>query len=231
MAWDRRPESGNVAAGDPQATRDRLIEVASRLFAEETVEGVSIRRITREAQVGAASVHYHFNDKDSLLAAIIKRMGKTVLGEITARADALSRRASAPTSVEVIETIAVPYFGLLQREPVRGAEWLKIVAQLTQVNDERLRVPSVEATQSIHRMLAAAYPDVEHTDRMGPWIMAVNSLLAALGRAESHQSMSNGEPTGDGLVVFLAAGMEATIRRSPHATDGTPAARSLRQSA
>lgn len=215
MVQDRRSTGGDSAAHDHQATRDRLIEVASRLFARETVEGVSIRRITREAHVGAASVHYHFSDKNSLLAAIIRRLGQTVLDEITARAEALRHRPGAPTAVEVVETIAVPYFELLEREPVRGAEWLKIVAQLAQASDERLREPSAEATQSIHGMLARAYPEVEHADRLGPWGLAVNSLLAALGRASSHQSSDSQEPTRVGLVAFLAAGMEATIRPDP----------------
>jgi len=48
-----------------------LIETAERLFAEQGIEGVSLRQIRIEAKVGNdAAIRYHFGDRAQLIAAI-----------------------------------------------------------------------------------------------------------------------------------------------------------------
>ncbi len=55
------------------ATRERLLDVAERCFAERGIDGTSIREITREAGANVASVHYHFRDKQGLYEAVYAR--------------------------------------------------------------------------------------------------------------------------------------------------------------
>ena len=47
-------------------TKMRIIEAASRLFAEKGFEGTSIRDIANECNVNVAAVNYHFNNKGNL---------------------------------------------------------------------------------------------------------------------------------------------------------------------
>ncbi|SRR5690625_4774972 len=66
----------SVSASDGPAdvsakpTRERILEVAERLFANQGYNGVSLRRITTEADANMAAVHYYFRSKEALLKAI-----------------------------------------------------------------------------------------------------------------------------------------------------------------
>jgi len=54
-------------------TKERIIEVAERLFAEKGLDATSMRNITDAAGVNLASINYHFGSKDGLIAAIFDR--------------------------------------------------------------------------------------------------------------------------------------------------------------
>jgi AcrR family transcriptional regulator len=54
-------------------TRARILDVAEELFGEEGFDRVSIRDITKKAEVNLAAINYHFGSKEDLIAAIFER--------------------------------------------------------------------------------------------------------------------------------------------------------------
>jgi AcrR family transcriptional regulator len=54
-------------------TRDRILDAAERLFAEEGFDATSIRSITESADANLASVNYYFQSKDALIQAVFSR--------------------------------------------------------------------------------------------------------------------------------------------------------------
>jgi AcrR family transcriptional regulator len=62
-------------------TKDRIMDVAERLFADQGFAATSLRQITAEAGVNLAAVNYHFKSKEALLSAVIER----TLGPINQR--------------------------------------------------------------------------------------------------------------------------------------------------
>lgn len=54
-------------------TKDRIMDVAERLFADHGFAATSLRQITAEAEVNLAAVNYHFKSKEALLSAVIER--------------------------------------------------------------------------------------------------------------------------------------------------------------
>ncbi len=54
-------------------TKDRILAVAERLFAQQGIEATSLRQITTEAEVNLAAVNYHFNSKDELVKNVYLR--------------------------------------------------------------------------------------------------------------------------------------------------------------
>ena len=54
---------------------ERLLRVASELFAREGFEAVSVRRITSRAKANLGAVTYHFGSKEALFHAVIDRVG------------------------------------------------------------------------------------------------------------------------------------------------------------
>jgi len=54
-------------------TRQRILDVAERLFAQHGIDAVSIRQITKAANVNLAAINYHFGGKKGLIAAVVER--------------------------------------------------------------------------------------------------------------------------------------------------------------
>jgi AcrR family transcriptional regulator len=64
---------GSAALRHPDAeTRDRILEAATRLFAERGFRKVTVREICSEAAANVAAVNYHFGDKLGLYKEVLQ---------------------------------------------------------------------------------------------------------------------------------------------------------------
>lgn len=61
----------NNAKQDP---RNRILGIAIRLFAERGLDAVSVRDITREAQVNLGAVNYYFGSKEQLIHEVFETL-------------------------------------------------------------------------------------------------------------------------------------------------------------
>lgn len=94
------PRDAPVARGEAR-TKELILDAAERLFADEGVEGTSLRQITREAGVNLASVNYHFGSKEGLVEAVFARRLDPLVASQLAALDALEARAKkAPPKLE-----------------------------------------------------------------------------------------------------------------------------------
>jgi AcrR family transcriptional regulator len=77
-----------------QATRQRLISVATGLFAERGFEGTSIDAVLHEAGVSRGSLYHHFGSKEALfeaaLTAIMEEAGRQTVVAAAGASDAAS---------------------------------------------------------------------------------------------------------------------------------------------
>jgi AcrR family transcriptional regulator len=58
-------------SGRDQATRDRLLKTAAKLFADHGFKRVTVRDICRSARTNVASVNYHFRNKFGLYREVL----------------------------------------------------------------------------------------------------------------------------------------------------------------
>lgn len=70
--------SARKVAGAPRDARGRILDAAEALFGERGIDGVSLREIAAAAgQRNNSVVHYHFQDKQGLVDALLQdRVGK-----------------------------------------------------------------------------------------------------------------------------------------------------------
>ena len=54
-------------------TKQRILDVAEQMFADQGFAGTSLRSIIAAANVNLAAVHYHFKSKEALLEAVVLR--------------------------------------------------------------------------------------------------------------------------------------------------------------
>jgi AcrR family transcriptional regulator len=71
----------NIARG--QATREHIVAVATRLFAEHGFDGASIDLVLRSAGVSRGALYHHFNGKDALFQAVLEAVEVDVGRRVT----------------------------------------------------------------------------------------------------------------------------------------------------
>jgi TetR/AcrR family transcriptional regulator, regulator of cefoperazone and chloramphenicol sensitivity len=90
---------------DGQATRQKIIEVAGVLFAEQGYVETSSKQITERAGTNAAAVNYHFGGREQLYVAVIDEVDRRLIG-VDVLADPQTSSLSAVDKLaRIIETI------------------------------------------------------------------------------------------------------------------------------
>ncbi|MFE3290516.1 TetR/AcrR family transcriptional regulator [Rhodococcus sp. NPDC059234] len=184
------------------ATRNRLVKTAERMFAAQGVDAVSIRAVNAAAGQGPAAVHYHFGSKEDLLAAVLLDLGADLSRQIGANIDRLAAATEAPALGEVVRALTDPYLDLLRTHRVRGIRWVKIVVQVSR--EGRPAVTSTgqdELSLRLREQVRRALPDTaaDRIDRR--WPIAVMSFLQSLSRVDDWAA-GGGKVTEDELVEY-----------------------------
>lgn len=103
------------SASEPASTRERLLDVAARLYAERGVFQTSLAEIVRAAgQRNASAIQYHVGDRDAVLIALL---GPNVRFIEQRRLELLEVAREAPPSDRrvVVEALVRPVTELAER--------------------------------------------------------------------------------------------------------------------
>jgi AcrR family transcriptional regulator len=192
--------------------RQLLLEAALKLFAEQGIEGVSIRAVNREAGLGPASVHYHFGTKEALLDAVLHRYGDVVIDRIKARAKELTEPGATADARDLVTMLAEPYLDLVATRNEDGRAWVRLMSQILQQDPERiLDRPSARLTWSA---AAHVYPDATPPANQRAMRMCLVLLVTQL--AQAPRTGRNALDV-DLLIDFLSAGLHAALSREARA--------------
>lgn len=148
-------------APDPEPTRRKLVDAATRLFAEHGVAGVSQAEIVRSAgQRNTAALVYHFKDREGILRAIVaenverlRERRMALLGEAV---------AASPTAVRPVAEALVRPLADLADGDWRDRAYAQIQAELTGYpvwsNDEVRYLSRDGGSTEVLRVLARRCP-------------------------------------------------------------------------
>jgi AcrR family transcriptional regulator len=131
MAVRRKKNSAKVGA---KPKKDRILDAAERLFARHGFYGVSIRDITKAAEVDVALVNYHFGNKRELFATVFQRRAELLNPERLAMLEEV-RRAALPGTPSVEQIVNAFTYPLLERSARGGPGWKSYFALIAQVNN------------------------------------------------------------------------------------------------
>ena len=105
-----------------EATKEKILDAAERLFAQSGLERVSMRDITRAAGVNLAAVNYHFGSKDGLIVAVFdRRLGPLNEQRLAALALVEAAAGKRPPRVEAILGALIRPVVALALDPRLGA--------------------------------------------------------------------------------------------------------------
>lgn len=131
----------------PLSTRDRLLDAATRIIAEESLSQLSIDRVTERAGLARRTFFLHFSSKDELLAQVLEYLRPAYAARYRQWTDGLDPDLTVEERIyalfrNVVEMISQPGW--------RGCCFLRISAEF----GDRQGHP-------VHAVVADAYRDME----------------------------------------------------------------------
>ncbi len=200
-------------------TKEQILDVAERMFAEDGVHGVSLRAIIAAAEVNLAAVHYHFGSKEALVEAVFERR----VGPVNeARLEWLDRAEAewdgVPPVDEVLRALVTPAIQLAM-DPERGRTFMKICGRFyTESGDHLQPIFDRLFSKVIERFVPAfqrACPDLPPVELLWRIHFSVGVMVHTLLDSERLRRISGGacdtsdvEAVTERMVGFAAAGMK-----------------------
>lgn len=198
-------------------TRQKILDCAEKLFARQGFHGTSLRRITADAEVNLAAVHYHFGSKDGLVEAVFKRRMGPLNEERMRRLRAL--RSSSGFDVEqVLRSFVEPTLRFAEQGE-GNRDFLALIGRALIEPDEKIRRLFFDLVAPLfHLLLDLVCEALPHLSR-DLLFWRLHFALGAMGRylflAGQRSSMNEAMgtvipdlPAGDCLIGFIVRGLE-----------------------
>lgn len=224
-----RSDHAPAADAPPGAvTRQRLLDVAERLFAEQSYEATSLRQLTTAAGANLAAVHYHFGSKEGLFRAVFARRAGPINASRLARLAALEARAEPPSIEELLVALIAPALELYADPEWRW--YMQLVGRaFTEPGDQWLEAD--REFEPTHAAFTAAFAralpvlDARTLETRLFFTLGVQCIVLAIGQASGREgcaarAAADPEVLLQELVAFAAAGLRAPPIASPPRAPG-----------
>lgn len=97
-------------------TKEQIISVAERLFAERGFAGTTLRNVVSEAGANLAAVHYHFGSKEDLFRAVVARFARPVVEQELALLEQLQAGHEVPSVEAILTALLKPNLEILAKD-------------------------------------------------------------------------------------------------------------------
>lgn len=215
------------SASGPAGTRNRILDVAERLFVAHGYDGTSLRAITSDARVNLAAVNYHFGGKEALMEAVLKRRLDWLNEERMRVLDELEDRSGGrpPRPHQIVEAFFGTLIGMGSNRDRGGDLFLRLIGRsFTSPNGFIRALLAEEYREVVERYKQAfidALPDVPREEIAWRFQFMLGATAYALAGSDflqvSEQFDSDEIPEQQmrklwpRLYSFLVGGMRAAI--------------------
>jgi len=199
-------------------TRDRILDVAERMFAQQGFDLTSLRALTAGADVNLAAVHYHFGSKERLFEAVLVRLVEPVNAERLTRLDAAGAQG-APALEAIIEAFVAPPLHAVA--DARRADVARVLmGRVMSSPDEQMRSLLLKLFGTVlDRFIPAfarALPHLSREEVLWRFFFMIGVLVQTMSCGHHLRFVSGGscdparvEDAIPRIVQFVAAGMRA----------------------
>lgn len=202
------------------SVRERILDVAERLFAEHGMTGVGLRAITTEAKVNLASIAYHFGSKDGLLEALFAKRAAPIAEE-RLRLLALACEKNDPPELDrILDAFLRPALTLGVEPRFGGPAFVKLRARLgTEPETLSRKILSKAFDRSSRKFIdafARALPKLPRAEIEWRFHFMLGTMFYTMADSGRIQALTNGRcDPGDvtralhHMIPFLAAGFRS----------------------
>ncbi|MEP3333228.1 TetR/AcrR family transcriptional regulator [Sedimentitalea sp.] len=202
-----------------EATRERVLDAAERLFAAEGFDAVSIRRIAAEAGVTLGVVGFHGGSKQNLMRTVLERRVEALNTRRRAALEALRDAKTPPALGDLVDAYLTPYLEYASQGDPQWRAYARLIARIA--NDDRW-YPSVgglydPVAREYLRAMQQARPDAPQQELATALTLTVASMLSLVASRARIAGLSNRAPGSpmeyrDTLITFCLGGIDAVSR-------------------
>ena len=213
-----------VPRASSEQTREKILTVAQKLFADAGFDAVSMRQGGGEADVPFALVTYHFKTKLGLYKAVFKQWGETISAQRMAQLQSIELGEDAYGNfLAIAKALVEPMMRLRQMK--HGRDFVRLIAREVHDPVENERGIVEEYLDPVARMtidiLREAAPDVPLPRCYWAYHFAVGALAVNYTDSGRLERISGNICTLDNLAElteeathFIAAGLMSVLRRN-----------------
>jgi AcrR family transcriptional regulator len=213
-------EPAGPSAVPGQATRERILDAAERLFAEHGFAGTSHRQITAEARVNLAAVNYHFGSKEALFLEVVRRRLEPVNRRRVEMLDEAERRGGAARLEDVARAFVEPVVAARMEGGKLGVLpklMARVVGEPGGWAERLLPVVFAGVAARFLATLERAMPEVKREDLLWGLVFSAGVLSHYLLLGDLIRRAAGGAPEAEGaggetverMVRYIAAGLKA----------------------
>jgi AcrR family transcriptional regulator len=214
----RRPRAS--LAQPALSVRERILEVAERMFAEHGMSGVGLRAITTEANVNLASIAYHFGSKDGLLEALFAQRAAPIAQERLRLLDQCFEASKSPALEDILDAFLRPALTLGVQPQFGGPAFVKLRARLaTEPVTMTRKILSKAFDLSSRKFIdaiASALPKMPRAEVEWRFHFMLGAMFYTMADSGRIQALTSGRvDPGDvkralhHMIPFLAAGFRS----------------------
>jgi len=215
-----RAKKDGARAQATAPVRERILEVAERLFAEHGMSGVGLRAISAEAKVNLASIAYHFGSKDGLLEALFAQRAAPIAEERLRLLAACYEKAPQPTLEDILDAFLRPALVLGVEPRFGGPAFVKLRARLAMEPETLSRKILSKAFDLSSRKFIEAFtealPDMPRAEVEWRFHFMLGAMFYTMADAGRIQALTKGRiDPGDvkralrHMIPYLAAGFRS----------------------
>jgi AcrR family transcriptional regulator len=209
-----------VANPDRDSARERIRDAAEQVFASYGFEGASMRQIAEQAGVAQALLHYHFQSKAALHAAVFERRSSTINDRRAKLLDQLFDGATSPSLEEVLEILFLPVASLGEQHRGDYDSFQQMVMAVSVGSDRRSVELMTRYYDPIARRFIDAFqkvvPGLSEKSAIWSYLFALGARMQAQSRSNRAARLARSKKPDDIAAVsaFLASFVAAGIRKA-----------------
>ena len=199
-------------------TKEQILIVAERLFAERGFAGTTLRNVVSEAGVNLAAVHYHFGSKEELFRAVVQRFARPVVEQELKLLSELEAKAGRPSVEEILTAMVKPSLEILSQDDDRHSIRAQFMGRcrtepepIQSIAYDEFAPASKAFLDTLHQVL----PEQSLTQLGWKFDLVIAALVRVLMEAgKPHALLKSNRPkdiqaTTQQLVKFLSPGMRS----------------------
>jgi AcrR family transcriptional regulator len=199
-------------------TKEQIITVAERLFAERGFAGTTLRNVVSEAGVNLAAVSYHFGSKEELFRAVVCRFARPVIEQELRLLSELQAGPKLPSVEEILTVILKPSLEILTQDQDTHLMQAQFMGRCRTEPKPIQRIANEEfavVTEACLDLLQRVLPDQSRSQIYWKLDLVIASLIRILTEAgHPHSLLKSNRPediqaTTQQLVRFLSPGMRS----------------------